>query len=211
MTFAEMITRLQDRLGLTSTLDASTRNRLDRLLNDAKDRVVGAFKWHWLETSATQLFTSGTRNYQVTTACLEVISVEDFSGNAVRRVERMTYDEMYRPSTSTGAVPLCYSVQGFQASGAQSLHVWPNPSGNTAGTLRYVPKIASLSSANDTNSFDYMPVTHHFAVMKAAEVEFYRQEGQTEMSQTANAELQDEINRLAGGIESPMQKSGAEQ
>lgn len=210
MTFAEMITRLQDRLGLTSTLDSSTRNRLDRIVNDGKDRVVAAFKWHWLETSATQLFTSGTRNYQVTTACLEVISLEDFSGNAIRKVERDTYDEMHRPSTSTG-VPTVYTLQGWQASGAQSLHVWPNPSANTAGTLRYVPKIASLSSANDTLSFDYMPVTHHFAVVKAAEVEFYRQEGQSDMVQTANEELADEINRLAGGIEAPVQRSGAEQ
>jgi hypothetical protein len=210
MTFAEMITRLQDRLGLTSALDSGTRNRLDRVLNDGKDRVVAAFKWHWLETSATQLFTSGTRNYQMTTACIEVISLEDFSGNAIRKVERDTYDEMHRPSTATGT-PTVYTLQGWQASGAQSLHVYPSPSANTSGTLRYIPRISSLTSANDTLSFDYMPITHHFAVVKAAEVEFYRQEGQADMAQTAEAQLQDEINRLAAGVQSPVQRSGAEQ
>ena len=211
MTFAEMVTRLQDHLGLTGTLATGTRNRLDRLVNDGKDRVVSAYKWHWLETSATQLFTSGTRAYQVTTACVEIVSLEDFSGNAIRKVERDTYDEMHRPSTSTGAAPSVYTVQGWQASGAQSIHVWPNPSGNTAGTLRYIPKIASLSSANDTLSYDYMPSTFHFAVVQAAECEYYRQEGKLDRIGIAEQVLEGELNRLSGVVEAPVQRSGAEQ
>jgi hypothetical protein len=210
MTVSEMVQQLIDRLGITGTVQGATVNRLTRAVNLGKDRLVGAYKWPWLETSTQFLFTSGTRTYNLVTEAHSIISLENGTASQVRKVDRDTYDELYRPSLSTATHPSVYVQQGWSSGGRMEIHIWPSPSANNTGTLRYVTSVPDIDSASSTSSFQRIPSGHHKALVEAALAEYYAQQGLDSRWQIANQQFADEVDRLSGRVQSPVIKDGSE-
>lgn len=208
MLAVEMLNELTDMLGLTGAAETATQNRLYRAINRGKDRVVAAYKWPWLETSTQQLFTSGTRVYNLTTHARAVVSIHGSTGFPVRKVERDTFDELHDVSTVTAPSPSVYREQGHSNAGAIEVKVWPTPSANSTGTLRY---IANVADTTGSNSWDRVPSSHHKAILTAAEVELHRQEGKESEAAMAEARYRDEVDRLVGRTAGPVIRDGSEQ
>ena len=100
MTFNAMVVALQDLLGATGET-----TMIERMVNQGKDRYVHAAKWSHLESSADLSFTTDQRIYAAPALAQSIVGIEDADGKRVVRQERDTYDELYRPSTATGAAP----------------------------------------------------------------------------------------------------------
>jgi len=205
MTFGDMLQALYDRLGLTGETDLAVR-----LINNGKDRYETARKWPFLETSTTQLFTSGTRTYLAPSNCRHILSIEGPSGLPLdSEVERETYDALYRADTSTATVPTVYREQGTrQTDGSIYFQVWPNPSTNTSGTIRFLQHVPDLSSADTASSYYAIPSAHHFAILEFAEASFHEYED-SQQAQFLYSKALDSVNRLAGSdVEGlPMQEN----
>ena len=210
MTVSEMILAVADLMGLSGSLTSTDATRLTRFVNLGKDRVVGTAKWAWLETSTTQLFTSGTRVYTPLVLMNSVTGIQDASGNRIIKVERDTYDELYNADTSTAPAPSNYTVKGFSTAGTHSIHVWPEPSANSSGILRYIARVPDVAVAGSTGSYDHIPTGLHHAVVVAAKGEFYKQEQNVALAQLSEAEYQDAINGYMGKTLSPLAYDGAE-
>lgn len=210
-TLNELVTSLQDLLGITGTLTASDRNRLDRIVNLGKDRVVAHAKWDFLETSTNQLFTSGTRLYNPNVAMKAIISLEDQNGSGVRKTERDTYDRFFRNSTATATNPEAYTLQGVSTNGTIEFQVWPTPSSNSTGRVRYRPRVADLTSANGTLAYDFIPMGLYAAILAAAKVELYKQEKDDGLSAKSEQEFKDAVADYIGMTVSPVIREGAEQ
>ena len=210
MTVSEMIVAVADLLGLSGSLSSTDAARLSRLVNQSKDRVVGAAKWPWLETVTTQLFTSGTRTYTPPVLMNSITAVEDSSGNRVIKVDRDTYDEIFRPSTATAAAPSNYTLQGMSTMGTHAFHVWPQPSANSSGLLRYIARVADVAVAGSTGSFEHIPTGLHHAVVAAAKAEFYKQDGNTNLSQLSEQQYADAMSTYLGKTVMPIAHDGAE-
>lgn len=211
MTVQEMVQQLVDRLGITGTVQNTTINRLTRAVNLGKDRLIAAHKWPWLETSTTQLFTQSVRLYNLVTEAQSIVSLESDSGSAIRKIDRDTYDELHRVSLGTAARPSVYIEQGRSSAGRIEIHVWPDLSGNTTGRLRYLTTVSDIDSTGSTGSFTRIPVTHHKAVVEAALVEYYMQQGLDQRAQLANAQFKDELELLGVRVISPVLRDGSEQ
>ena len=210
MTVSEMITSVADLLGLSGSLTSTDAARLARCVNLGKDRVVGAAKWHWLETVTTQLFTSGTRTYTPPVLMNSITALEDASGNRVIKVERDTYDEIFRPSTATAAAPSNYTLQGVSTTGTHAFSVWPQPSANSSGLLRYNARVPDVAVAGSAGSYEHIPTGLHMAVVAAAKAEAYKQDFNVALAQLAEAEYQDAIGGYLGKTLSPQAQDGAE-
>ena len=210
MTVSEMIVAVADLLGLSGSLTSTDAARLARLVNQGKDRVVGAAKWPWLETVTTQLFTSGTRLYTPIVLMESITAVEDSSGNRVIKVERDTYDEIFRPSTATAAAPTNYVFQGASTMGTHAIHVWPQPSANSSGLLRYIARVADVAVAGSTGSFEHIPTGLHHAVVAAAKAEFYKQDGNVQLSQASEQQYGDAMSTYLGKTVMPVARDGGE-
>ena len=208
MNAAEMLLELTDRLGITGTIQTATSDRLYRAINRGKDRLVAAYKWPWLETSTSQLFTSGTRTYNLTTEAKSIVSIEGSTGFPVRKVERDTYDEIHRSDTSTAGLPTVYTQQGYSSGGRIEINVWPNPSANSTGTLRY---IGTVLDTTGSNSWNFVPPTHHKAILAAAEAEYCSKYGLDGKVQMTEAKYQDEVQRILGWNVGPVARDGSEQ
>ena len=210
MTVSEMIVAVADLLGLSGSLTSTDAARLARHVNQGKDRVVGATKWPWLETVTTQLFTSGTRLYTPPVLMNAITAIEDSDGNRVIKVERDTYDELFRPSTATATTPSDYALQGVSTTGTHAFHVWPQPSANSSGLLRYLARVPDVAVAGSTGSYEHIPIGLHNAVVMAAKVEFYRQDHDPALAQLAEAEFQSVLGQDLGKTVSPVAYDGGE-
>ncbi len=203
MTFNEMVVALQDHLGATGEV-----TMIERMVNQGKDRYVHAQKWPHLESSDTQLFTTGVRTYAAPDLAQSIVGIENASGIPVKKQERDTYDELYRPSTATAVEPSMYAEEGTDVDAIHQFHVWPDPSTDTAGTIRFMVRVPDLTSGGGT--YDHIPEEHHFAVLKAAETEFHEQQGQEQKAALAEAKFTGMINQLAGAHVAPVLADGSE-
>lgn len=169
MTFGEMRQALWDRLGLTGE-----QTMIERLINSGKDRFVTAYKWPYLETSTDQLFTSGTRSYTAPTDCRHILSLHGPSGTPLDGdISREEYDLVFRGDTSTATVPTVFREQGAVSTTQRiQFHVWPNPTTNTTGSMRYLTRPADILTTGTNSVYDYIPAAHHFAIVDAAEASF---------------------------------------
>lgn len=203
MTFNEMVVALQDHLGI-----AGETTMIERMVNQGKDRYVHAGKWDHLESSAAQLWTTGIRNYAAPALAESIVALEDASGNRLMRHERSTYDELYRPSASTAAAPSIYSEEGTDPDSIRQFQVWPEPSGNTTGTTRFLVRVPGLTST--TGTYDHIPEAHHFAIVKAAEVEFHQREKDVSAAALAEQQFNTMIQQLSGVLVAPVFQEGSE-
>lgn len=204
MTFNEMVAVLQDLLGIAN----AEQTVIEQAVNAGKDRYVHAVKWPHLESSEVQAFASGTRVFSAPDACESIVGVEDASGNRVTKVERDSWDEIFRPDTSTAAAPTHYSEQGTDPNAIHQFQVWPNPSALSTGKIRFQVRVPDLTST--TGTYDHVPEAHHFAILKAAETEFFQRQGQNSKSALAEQQFQIIVQQLAGDLAMPVLDDGSE-
>lgn len=204
MTFNEMVVAVQDHLGISG----GQTTLVEQKLNAGKDRYVHAAKWPHLESSDTQLFSTDIREYAAPVLCESIVGIEDATGNRVVRQERDTYDELYRPDTSTATEPSVYTEEGSDVDAIHQFHVWPKPSGNSSGKIRYLVRVPDLTSTVGT--YDHVPEAHHFVILKAAEVEFHKWEGQMDKAALAEQQFRDMVRQLAGELAMPIVQDGSE-
>ncbi len=197
MTFSDIKQRVYDLLGLTgeSTL-------VGRLVNEAKDELVTAAKWWWLETSTAHLFTANTRSYTLKTDVATVVDMFTSTGNPIEFVHRTTYENMYRESDSTDANPEVYTIEGGGSAGQPVLSVWPTPSANSTATLRYIKRVPDM--ALDTESPSQIPAEYHFAIVKGAIAKFREWEDDPR-ADSARMDFEQTIQKLRGLPGTPVQ------
>lgn len=193
MTFLEMKTALYDRLGLTGETAL-----VERLVNEGKDMYVTARKWGHLESSTTQLWTSGTRAYTAIGAVDHITALEGSTGQEVNGDIHMdTYKALYRPDTSTAKTPTVYVEEGATIGAAKNFNVWPSPSENSSGTMRFLVRVPDLATASDSSPFDHIPSNHHFVILGAAEILFAEYEND-QQAVLLRSQWEQDITRLAG-------------
>lgn len=203
MTFNEMVVALQDHLGITAETTL-----VERFVNQGKDRYVHAAKWPHLESSVVQSWTTNDRAYAAPALCESIVALEDADGNRVIRQERDTYDELYRADTSGAAAPSVYTEEGTDEDTIHQFHVWPKPSGNTSGTVRFLVRVPDLTST--TGTYDHIPEAHHFTILKAAEVEFHLFEGQMNKAALSEQQFTNMIRQISGTLIAPVFEEGGE-
>ena len=203
MTFNAMVVALQDHLGITGETTL-----VERLVNQGKDRYVHAGKWPHLESSDTQFWTTDRRTYAAPVLCESIVALEDASGNRVLRQERDTYDELFRRSTAAATEPSMYTEEGADVNALHQFHVWPKPSTNSTGKIRFLVRVPDLTGT--TGTYDHIPEEHHFVILKGAEVEFHNQQQQENLAAVAEAQFIGMINQLAGAHAALVLADGSE-
>ena len=141
MTFNAMVVALQDLLGATGET-----TMIERMVNQGKDRYVHAAKWPHLESSVDLSFTTDQRIYAAPALAQSIVGIEDADGNRLLRQERDTYDELYRASTAAATEPSMYTEEGADVDALHQFHVWPKPSANSTGKIRFLVRVPDLSS-----------------------------------------------------------------
>ena len=194
MTFLQLKQRVYDLLGLTGE-----SSLVVRLVNEAKDELVTAAKWWWLETSTTQLFTSDTRTYTLGTDVASVVDLFTSTGIPIDFVHRTVYENLYRESATTAANAKVYTVVGGGSSGQPVLSVWPTPGVNSIGTVRYLKRIPDM--ALDTESPAQIPPEYHFAIVKGAIAKFREWEDDPR-ADSARSDFEQTLAKLRGLPES---------
>ena len=203
MTFNAMVVALQDLLGATGET-----TMIERMVNHGKDRYVHAAKWSHLESSADLSFTTNQRIYAAPDLAQSIVGIEDTNGNPLKRQERDTYDELFRPSTAAATEPSMYTEEGADVNALHQFHVWPKPSANSTGKIRFLVRVPDLTGT--TGTYDHIPEEHHFVILKGAEVEFHNQQQQENLAAVAEAQFIGMINQLAGAHVGPVLADGSE-
>ena len=203
MTFNAMVVALQDLLGATGET-----TMIERMVNQGKDRYVHAAKWPHLESSVDLSFTTDQRIYAAPDLAQSIVGIEDASGNRLLRQERDTYDELYRPSTAAATEPSMYTEEGADVDAIHQFHVWPKPSSDTTGKIRFLVRVPDLTGT--TGTYDHIPEEHHFVILKGAEVEFREQQEQDTLAALAEAQFIGMINQLVGAHAGPVLADGSE-
>lgn len=197
MTFSEIKQAVYDLLGLTSET-----TMVARFVNEAKDELVGAKEWWWNEWSATQSLASTTRSYTLTTDAEAVRELLTASDGQIEFCDRETYRDLYRYSTATAGFPYVYTIEGSNTDGGITINVWPKPSAASVMTVRYARRIPDVST--DGSTFQHMPATFHFALVKGAAARFRDWEQNFEAAQALKNDFQKSIEELyakhLGGI-----------
>lgn len=204
MTFNEMVAVLQDHLGIPD----AEQTVIEQAVNAGKDRYVKVAKWPHLESSEAQAFSTDTRVYSAPALCESIVGIEDASGNRVVKQERDTWDTLFRPDTSTATTPSNYAEQGTDPNTIHQFQVWPTPAALSTGVIRYMVRVPSLTST--TGTYDHIPESHHFAIVKAAETEFFQRQGQNSKSALAEQQFNVIVQQLAGDLAMPVLDDGSE-
>lgn len=152
MDFGELKQDLYDRLGLgASTPIASTVTMVERLVNQAANRVATSQKWQWLEDDSTTLaMVNGTREYLVDPLVGDITALIDGDGIPLSQVARDTFEDFLRGDSTTAAKPLNFSYDKMDG-GTRSLSVsmWPTPNEGSTITVRGFRRVAKMNSDTD--------------------------------------------------------------
>ncbi len=175
MTVSEMADALFDKLGITAaSAPSGTVTTIFRLLNQAKDRFVEQNKWSFLESSEDQLWTTSQRVYSMPAIVSHIVGLEQADGTKLEETERMAYDELFRAESDTATAPARFTQQGTDGNSLIQIHVYPNPTTNTTGSVRHLVRVADIDNSGSTASYAHIPENHHYLIVALAESEFAR-------------------------------------
>lgn len=200
---------LFDRLGITDldNLPASKTTLVERLVNEAKDRVVHSAKWPFLESSTTFEISKDIRGYQLEADVGNILAIYDSTGAPVEPVERVTYDRLYRSDVSTASTPVLFTREHFATTAAPRVHVWKSPQVTQDLTLQYMIRVGDLANASSTLSFDHIPANMTVAVTEAAEAAFHEWESSPQAA-NLEAKFQSTLARMAQAYQAPVIDDG---
>lgn len=202
-TFGTMMQALYDRLGLTGRTAM-----VERLVNEAKDRVVLSAKWPFLEnTAALTVGSEGGRNYQLGVDVGHILAIYDSTGQPLEPLERVTYDRLYRADSSTANSPAVFTREHFSTAALANIHVWKSPQATTTLALRYLVRVPDLTDATSTQSFEQIPENLTIAITQAAEAALHENESSPQ-AQALEAKFQNTLARLAAAYQAPVIDDG---
>lgn len=202
-TFGTMMQALYDRLGLTGKTAL-----VERLVNEAKDRVVLSAKWPFLENTVNLTVGSfGGRNYQLGAAVGHILAIYDSTGQPLEPIERVTYDRLYRADGSTANSPTVFTREHFSTAALANIHVWKSPQASTALALRYLVRVPDLADATSTQSFEQIPENLTIAITQAAEAALHENESSPQ-AQALEAKFQNTLARMAATHQAPVIDDG---
>lgn len=182
MTFGQIKQAVFDKLGLTSETTL-----VERMVNETQQEIAASARWGWLESSGTQLFTSGTSLYAMGTDASELLGLQDADGQPLDFVQQDGFMDLYQADTSTATNPTIYTLRGMDTSNNLKFAVWPVPGANTSGTRRYLRRLADMTTTADVPN---MPVELHPVIVAGALTRFAHQEDDqryVELKQTYDA------------------------
>lgn len=168
MTFAELKQALFDRLGDQefTPLD-STVTTVERIVNEAANKVASSQKWYWLEDAQKSIaMVDGTSSYFLDATIGDIVELINGSGDPLSEVARDTFEDLYRGDSTAAANPTRFTVDGMQGSSRKiGITVWPEPSGASTVTIRGYRRIAEMTADSDVPEIP--DELHHLIVDQA--------------------------------------------
>lgn len=162
-TLAQFRTAVTAKIGLDNTASSAEQGYVDTWLNEGVVRVLMDTQCYVV--SGTTTLTSGTGDYTLDAAVLDIVSVYISSSNPSKPLTRLTPHEilLLRQGSSTNSSP----ASAFAVNGANMLMVWPTPASADTLTFYYIPRPTAMSSAShDPSNATYggVPSEYHKAV-----------------------------------------------
>lgn len=168
MTFGEIKQALYDRVGLQNfTPTAAWIVTVERIVNEAANKVASSKKWLWLEDDQTNLtMVSGTKSYLVDPTIADVLELIDQNGAPLSEVSRDTFEDAYRGDTSAAADPTRFTVDGMDGDTRSiKVTVWPEPNEASTVTVRGLRRVAAMTA--DADVPEVPDELHHLIVDQA--------------------------------------------
>lgn len=168
MTFGQIKQALLDRLGNQEFSElASTTVTVERIVNEATQKIASAKKWIWLEDAQKSIaMVGGTKSYFIDDTISDLLELIDANGAPLSEVARDTFEDLYRADTSTAANPTRYTVDGMAGTTRKiGITVWPTPSESSTVTIRGNRRVADMSSDSDVPEIP--DELHHLIVDQA--------------------------------------------
>ena len=183
MTYAQLKTELQTRIGVPNDDSLFTDTVLGQLVNAALQHIATERDWPWLEQEATITTANGDDDYPAPAGWMRTISVIGASGVPLRRATIEELDYMNGSGT-----PRFFGVF------SDDIIVRPTPTGIENLTHRYIGTEPALSLAADT---PLMPSGYHYAIVAFAAYLAYRRTGNLPEAGAAMAEYDTWTARMA--------------
>ncbi len=197
-----MMQALYDRIGITGHTAL-----VERLVNEAKDRVLTSAKWPFLEQTTTVEVVPDTRSYALGTDVAHILAIYDSTGKSVEPVERTTYDRIYRGDTATAAIPTVYTREHFATTAVPNIHFWKAPTATATLTLNFMIKVPDLTNAGSTGSFAQIPANLTIVITQAAEAALHEWESSSQ-APALEAKYQDTLAKIAAAYAAPVIDDG---
>jgi len=185
MTYLQLVNGLLRRLRESTVSTVSETDysaMMGDFINDAKVLVENAWDWSALRSTISINTVNGTKNYALTGTGWqgkELNVINDTSNLVMEYRPNSWFDEKYYISSPLSGSPTVYTYAETDASGDQTIDVYPLPDG--VYTLRFdaVLRNAALSADSDVLEIPDQPVLH-LAIALAA-----RERGETGGTSTA--------------------------
>lgn len=187
MTFGQIIQRVYDKLGLTAET-----TMVQRMVNEATQEVATAAPWRFLQEEANHLWTSGQAQYTVATSVSHVLQLHASTGWPLDLISQHLFKDLYRGDTSTAGYPYVAALNGMSTAGALSFRVWPTPASNSTGTMRYLRRVATMTT--DANEPE-IPSEWHQLIVDGALSRFANHEDHEQL-QAYRAQFDAELERM---------------
>lgn len=163
MTFGEIKQRVYDKLGLTGET-----TMVESMVNETLLEVSSA-PWRYLQETSAQ--TIGSDGIATTgTSVAYPIEVYGTDGLPLDVVSQELYEDLYRGDTATTATnPLVATLDGQTSVGGHTITVWPKPTADLSGSLRYCRRVSPMSTDVDVPD---LPFQFHSLLVDGALARF---------------------------------------
>lgn len=190
------LTEIQDAVKPHGFSDQSTTT-LNRWINDAYFKIVGAENWPFLEKGPYTLNTAASTAAATNTPAdlgkvLSIISTS--GGTKLARLSRDAYLARLAADGTADGTPLFYTIY------AGEIRLYPEPSGTPSYNLYYLSDPAALSAGSDV---PLIPERYHHLIVTGALMNGYRQFDDTENVGITTSEFGSGLQQM---IEDVMQK-----
>ncbi len=152
MTFGQIKQALFDRLGDQEfTPLATTITTVERIVNEAANKVASAKKWYWLEDAQTDItMVDATQSYFVDDSISDILELMDQNGDPLREVARDTFESLFRGDSTAAADPTHFTVDGMEGSTRKiGVSVWPIPNAGSTVTVRGYRRVVAMTADAD--------------------------------------------------------------
>lgn len=132
----DLAARLIDKLGLLTSDEMVSTDKLNRSINNGIERMATEFTWPWLQAMTTVNVLAGTSTYNLPSRCTQVIAAG--LDSAEDELTSVNLREILKTTSNLGD-PRKFTIIGSQ------IRLLPTPSVNDTLTLIYVTADTYLS------------------------------------------------------------------
>lgn len=176
MTFGEIKQAVFDRYGAQEfDPSAALIITVERMVNEAANKVASSEKWVWLEDAQTDIdMVDGTKSYFADATIADILELIDANGSPLSEVARDTFEDLYRGDSTEAAAPTRFCVDGMDgATRAIGVTVWPTPNAASTLTVRGYRRIAKMTADADVpeipDELHHLIVDHAIALFREFE------------------------------------------